>query len=166
MEVWKKIKGFEDYEISSYGNVKSLKNNKEKILKSHPNEKGYYNIDLYLNNKRKTIRIHRLVSEYFLNHKGNGTMELVIDHIDNDKSNNRADNLQIISNRANSSKTIKRKLGKTSSIYIGVTWNKHNSKWVAQIQIDKKKEYLGCFINEYDAYLAYQNKLKEIDKSK
>jgi hypothetical protein len=165
MEVWKRIKGFEDYEISNYGRVKSFKKNTEKILKSHPNEKGYYNIDLYLNNKRKTIRIHKLVSEYFLNHKGNGTMELVIDHIDNDKSNNRADNLQIITNRENSSKTINKKLGKTSSKYVGVTYSKHNKRWIAQIQINKKHIHLGCFINEYDAYLMYQKKLKEIDNS-
>lgn len=165
MEIWKKIKGFEDYEISNYGNVKSLKHKEAKILKSHPNEKGYYNIDLYLNNKRKTVRVHKLVSEYFLNHKGNGTMELVIDHIDNDKSNNRANNLQIITNRENSSKTINKKLGKTSSIYVGVTWSKHSEKWVAQIQINKKHIHLGCFINEYDAHLTYQKKLKEIDNN-
>ena len=123
MEVWKTIKGFEDYQISSFGNVKSFKNGKEKILKSHPNEKGYYNIDLYLNNKRKTIRVHKLVAEYFLNHKGDGSMLLVIDHIDNNKSNNRLDNLQVISNRENSSKTLKKIQVKNSYKYVGVTWN-------------------------------------------
>jgi hypothetical protein len=163
MEVWKSINGFEDYQISNYGRVKSLKKNTEKILKSHPNEKGYYKVDLYLNNKRKTIRIHKLVSQYFLNHIGDGTMKLVIDHIDNDKSNNRVDNLQIVTNRQNSSKTLKRKIGKTSSQYVGVTWCKNNKKWIAQIQINKKRNHLGCFINEYDAHLTYQNKLKEID---
>jgi len=163
MEIYKEIKGYDGYYlISNLGNVKSLKNNKEKILASHPNEKGYYNIDLYLNNKRKTLRLHKLVAEYFLNHKGNGTMDLVIDHIDNNKSNNRFDNLQIITNRQNSSKTTKKIEGKTSSKYVGVTWSKHNSRWLAQIQINKKKIHLGCFINEYDAHISYQNKLKEI----
>ena len=165
MEVWKTIKGFEDYQISNLGNVKSLKNGKEKILKSHPNERGYYNVDLYLSNKRKTLRIHKLVSEYFLNHKGDGTMKLVIDHIDNDKSNNRLDNLQIITNRQNSSKTIKKIQGKTSSKYVGVTWHKQSKKWLAQIQINKKHISLGTYINEYDAHLAYKNKLKEIDNT-
>ena len=165
MEIWKTIKEFKDYQISNLGRIKSLKNNKEKILVSHPNEKGYYNIDLYLNNKRKTLRIHKLVAEYFLNHKGDGTMKLVIDHIDNDKSNNNDNNLQIITNRENSSKTLKKIQGKTSSKYVGVTWSKHNSKWIAQIQINKKRLHLGCFINEYDAYLTYQNKLKQIDNT-
>ena len=164
MEVYKDIKGYEGhYLISNLGNVKSLKNNKEKILTSHPNERGYYNIDLYLNNKRKTLRIHKLVSEYFLYYKGNGSMDLVIDHIDNDKSNNKFDNLQIVTNRYNSSKTIKRIEGKTSSKYIGVTWNKQAKKWQPQIQINKKRIYLGLFKNEYDAHITYQNKIKEIN---
>ena len=165
MEIWETIKGFEDYQISSFGRVKSFKNGKEKILTSHPNEKGYYSVDLYLNNKRKTLRIHKLVAEYFLNHKGNGSMDLVIDHIDNDKSNNRIDNLQLITNRQNSSKTLKRLNGLTSSKYVGVTWHKQSKKWLAQIQINKKHISLGTYINEYDAHLAYQNKLKEIDNT-
>ena len=165
MEIWKTIKGYEDYQISNLGRVKSLKNNKEKILITHPNEKGYYNVDLYISNKRKTLRVHKLVVEYFLNHKGDGTMKIVIDHIDNDKSNNTADNLQLITNRQNSSKTLKKINGLTSSKYVGVTWNKQIKKWIAQIQINKKHIHIGCFINEYDAYLAYKNKLKEIDNS-
>jgi len=165
MEIWKTIKRFEDYQISNLGRVKSLKNNKEKILALNPNEKGYYNVDLYVDNKRKTIRIHKLVAEYFLNHKGDGTMKLVIDHIDNDKSNNRVDNLQLITNRQNSSKTLKKINGLTSSKYVGVTWSKQIKRWIAQIQVNKKRTHIGCFKNEYDAHLAYQNKLKEIDNN-
>lgn len=165
MEVWKTIKEFKDYQISNLGRVKSLKNKKEKILTLHPNENGYYNFDAYLNNKRKTLRIHKLVAEYFLNHKGDGTMKLVIDHIDNDKSNNKVCNLQIVTNRQNSSKTIKRINGETSSKYVGVTWSKQINKWIAQIQINKKRLHLGTFINEYDAHIMYQNKLKEIDNT-
>jgi len=165
MEIWKTIKRFEDYQISNLGRVKSLKNNKKKILALNPNEKGYYNVDLYVDNKRKTIRIHKLVAEYFLNHKGDGTMKLVIDHIDNDKSNNRVDNLQLITNRQNSSKTLKKINGLTSSKYVGVTWSKQIKRWIAQIQVNKKRTHIGCFKNEYDAHLAYQNKLKEIDNN-
>jgi hypothetical protein len=165
MEIWKTINDFEDYQISNLGRVKSFKNNKEKILTSHPNEKGYYNVDLYVSNKRKTIRVHKLVAKYFLNHIGDGTMKIVIDHIDNDKSNNRVDNLQLITNRQNSSKTLKKINGLTYSKYVGVTWNKQAKRWIAQIQINKKRTHIGCFKNEYDAHLAYQNKLKEIDNT-
>ena len=165
MEVWKTIKEFKDYQISNLGRVKSLKNKKEKILTLHTNENGYYNFDAYINNKRKTLRIHKLVAEYFLNHTGDGTMKLVIDHIDNDKSNNKVCNLQIVTNRQNSSKTIKRINGETSSKYVGVTWSKQINKWIAQIQINKKRLHLGTFINEYDAHIMYQNKLKEIDNT-
>ena len=30
--------------------------------------------------------------------------------------------------------------------------------------INKKKIHLGCFVNEYDAHLAYEEKLKSISK--
>jgi len=92
-------------------------------------------------------------------------MLLVIDHIDNNKSNNRLDNLQLISNRENSSKTLKKIQGKTYSKYVGVTWNKQINRWIAQIQVNKKHIHLGTFINEYDAHIVYQNKLKEIDNT-
>ena len=45
MEVWKKIKEFENYEISNLGRVKSI--NKEIILKHRLSKNNYFIINLY-----------------------------------------------------------------------------------------------------------------------
>lgn len=51
---------------------------------------------------------------------------------------------------------------KKSSQYRGVSWSKKYGWWVSQIFIDGKTRYIGNFKNEFDAHLAYENKLKEL----
>jgi hypothetical protein len=67
-------------------------------------------------------------------------------------------NLQIITQRENTHKI----QGSYTSRYKGVSLCKKTGKWTSMIFYNKKHKYLGSFINEYDAHLAYQNKLKEI----
>lgn len=168
MEQFKDIIGYYGYyQISNYGNVKSLdrlakhsegnlRKVKGKTLKLNTNTKGYYTVNLNKEGSYKTRTIHQLVAESFLDHIPCG-YNLVIDHIDNNKLNNRVDNLQLISNRENSSKD-RNKFNKTSK-YVGVIWHKHNKKWAASIRINKKRKYIGYFKIEEDAYNAYQKEL-------
>ena len=93
----------------------------------------------------------------FLGHERCG-MKLVIDHINDIKSDNNVDNLQIVSNRFNVRKT----QGDASSNYKGVYWSKTSKKWVAQIKINGRQINLGHFINEIDAHNMYQLKLKQL----
>jgi len=58
---------------------------------------------------------------------------------------------------------IKIKKRDTTSIFTGVTWDKHRSKWCSYITIHKNIIRLGRFDNELDAYSARQNKLKELN---
>jgi ribosomal protein L15E len=70
----------------------------------------------------------------FLNHTPCG-YKIVVDHIDNNiKTDNRLENLQLITQRENVSKDIKN----TSSKYIGVCWHKKAKKWRSSIQINGK----------------------------
>ena len=85
-------------------------------------------------------------------------MELVINHINFDKKDNKVSNLEIVTNRENSN----RKHLKSTSKYTGVSFEKDRNKWVAQIKINGKRVLLGRFSNEIDASNAYQSKLKEI----
>jgi hypothetical protein len=78
---------------------------------------------------------------------------LDIDHIDHDTLNNTSANLRVVTRRMNASNL--KKKASCSSQYVGVTWSKHASKWIAQIKINKVKKYLGCFDVELDAYNAY-----------
>ena len=69
MEIWKKIKGFEKYEISNLGNVKSLNYNntgKERLLVPQINKRGYRRVNLYKNNKAHQFLVGTLVAEHFL----------------------------------------------------------------------------------------------------
>ena len=159
MEIWKEIKGYESYEVSNLGRVKSLKYNKERILKPALTGSSCLGVSLAKNGKAKTKKIHQLVAEAFLNHIPDG-YKLVVDHIDNNPLNNELGNLQIITNRENSSKDKKG----FSSEHVGVNWNKASKKWKTQIRINGKQTHLGMFTNELEASKAYQNALLEMVK--
>jgi hypothetical protein len=156
--IWKPIKGFEDYQISNFGRVKSFKKVNEKILKPGIDGAGYLSVVLSKNKKAKTKTIHQLVACAFLGHKICGHT-LVVNHIDFNKLNNNLLNLEIITQRENASK----KNIKSSSKYTGVFLCKKSNKWDSGIKINGKKEHLGRFNNELDAHNAYQNKLSQLN---
>jgi hypothetical protein len=71
-EVWKDIKNYEGlYEVSNFGNVRSLKYGKIKYLKPAKNKGGYYFVILCKNGKTKNFRIHRLVANAFIENPNN-----------------------------------------------------------------------------------------------
>ena len=94
MEIWKDIKGYEDfYEVSSYGNVRDKKTNT--ILKGDTNSVGYRRVTLYVPVKRRFF-IHRLVALTFMGEFA----DLVINHKDGNKTNNDYDNLYVCKDKA------------------------------------------------------------------
>jgi hypothetical protein len=100
MEIWKDINGFEGYyKVSNKGNVFSVRRNKK--LSTCISHKGYHETHLSLKGKRRKFKIHRLVANAFIPNPENLSQ---IDHIDNDKSNNRVENLQWITNKQNNQK--------------------------------------------------------------
>ena len=102
MEEFKDIKGYEGlYQVSSLGRVKSLGNNKtkkEKILKLIEHSQGYLIVNLYKEGKRKTIKIHRLVAEAFIDNPNNYP---IINHKDENPSNNNVENLEWCNHKYN-----------------------------------------------------------------
>ena len=173
-EVFKDVPGYEGmYQVSNLGNVKSLSRemyngfsyftSKEKILKNGKDAHDYFNVNLYKNGKAKMFKIHQLVVMAFLGHKPDGTNKIVVDHINNIRSDNRLENLQLITNRENTSKD---KIGKGSSKYTGVLFNKNNKKWKSDITINNVKFFIGYFKDEIDAHNAYQKALKDWEENK
>lgn len=128
------------------------------ILIPSKQKTGYLKVNLYLNCAEFQYLVHQLVVMAFLNHKLDGTNKIVVDHINNIKTDNRVENLQLITNRENSSKD---KKGGTSK-HTGVYYFKNKKKYESRITYKGKLLYLGLYDNEYDAHLAYQKKLKEI----
>ena len=161
VEIWKSIKDYPNYEVSNLGNVKSLnyrRSKNEKLLKPAISKTGYLNLTLRKDNKSKNYKVHQLCAMAFLNHKPCG-MELVINHINFNRLDNRIENLEIVTTRENSNK----KHMESISQYTGVSFKSSHKKWFAQIVVKKKLLFLGYFTNELEASQAYQNKLNQIN---
>lgn len=153
-EEWKDIPNYEGkYQISNFGRVKSILSNI--YLKHCINSVGYYQVTLCLNGKKFNHTIHKLIAESFLFKKSN---DLVVDHINNIKTDNRIENLQYITHRINVTKDKKN----TVSKYVGVTFEKKINKWRSRIRINKKNIHLGYFNDEYEAHLRYLQELESI----
>lgn len=96
-EIWKEIDGYEGlYQVSNLGNVKSLKNGrwgtgKERILMAGKHKLGYLFVILFKEGKMKNYKVHRLVAEAFI---PNPQKLPEVNHKDEDKSNNRVENLE------------------------------------------------------------------------
>jgi len=99
---WLPVKGYEDsYSISNYGHVKSLgrtiiKNNGVKQKLTEKNLKpivkdDYLRVVLYKNNKLKRFYLHVLVAKHFI---PNPEGKKEVNHIDGDKQNCAASNLE------------------------------------------------------------------------
>lgn len=110
MEIWKAIKGYEGlYEVSNEGNVRSLdatvpygqfhsRSRKGRIMHQPSSSNGYKQVALSKNGVAKIYRVHRLVAEAFLSNPL-GLPE--VNHKDEDKTNNRASNLEWCSRKYN-----------------------------------------------------------------
>ena len=111
-EIWKDIKDYEGlYQISNFGNVKSLIQNnsrRKKILKPYLNNSGYLRVNLYdkFGNAKKYY-IHRLVAFTFLDKPQEMN---IVNHIDCNKLNNHSNNLEWCNQKFNIQETIRNNL--------------------------------------------------------
>lgn len=167
------IPGYEGiYQASNLGRVRSVRRTQiyngrritmeGKMLKPRVNKKGYGRLVLYKNKESHDIGVHQLVAMAFLGHIRCG-QDIVPDHIDGDKMNNRIENIRLVSGRSNSSTCFRKDRHRKSSIYTGVSWNKKNKNWNAYIH-NEKKISLGSFSSEIDAHNAYKSALVKLLK--
>ena len=157
-EIFKDVPNYEGiYKISNLGNVKSLKWNKEIIMKQGISSR-YLAVNLRKENKSKNVKVHVLVAMAFLDFKPN-KFEYVIDHKNGVRTDNRLENLQIVTQRINILKDRKRNI----SNFAGVKKNKKLNKWTAQMKINKKFIHLGVFENEEDAGKIYEKAIENIN---
>lgn len=115
VEIWKEIPGYEgSYEVSTFGNVRSL--DRTVHVSATPARKaysytaagrqlsqvdhdGYCCVTLYdESNRPHTYKVHRLVMLAFVYECPDG---MTVNHRDEDKSNNRLDNLEYLSTAEN-----------------------------------------------------------------
>lgn len=108
-EVWKPIKGYEElYEVSNKGRIKSLNyhsTNRPSLLR-HDIRNDYHRVTLCKNNKTKRFFVHRLVYEAFIGELpkfkyGKGDEMMVINHKDENPSNNCIENIELVTHTEN-----------------------------------------------------------------
>ena len=103
MEMWKEIDGmFGLLEISNYGRVRSNMRD-GRILKQQIDTKGYFRIRVTIKGKKKSIKVHREVAKAFIQNPNNLPQ---VNHIDGNKANNCASNLEWVTNKSNADHAI------------------------------------------------------------
>lgn len=113
-EIWREIDGFPDYEVSNLGRVCSFKGKYPRIRKLCKHPKGYLYVILCTDGKNVGKRVHRLVAEAFI---PNPESKPHVNHIDEDKLNNVAENLEWVTcmennNHGTRNKKVAMRLGK------------------------------------------------------
>ena len=156
MTDWKRIDGYENYEVSNFGFIRSKKSGK--YLKGSLDKDGYFRVNLYKTKVDKSfVYVHRIVGLAFIDNLENKSQ---IDHIDNIPTNNNISNLRWATHSENNRNT---KLQKNNKSEIkGVCWCKESKKWRAHIHIDGINISLGSYKNIEDAKIARIKKVNEV----
>ena len=102
IEQWKQVDDFPNYEVSNQGQVRNKKT--QKILKQFLHN-NYAYCGLYNNSIPKQVLIHRLVAMAFVPLENEQYQDYSVDHIDNNRLNNKADNLQWLKQKDNLEKS-------------------------------------------------------------
>ena len=167
IEEWRPIEGYEGlYEVSSYGRVRSVDRyvrcsygsyrlHKGKVLSPGIRPDGYLVVSL----KYKMFRVHRLVAQAFIPNPDNLPQ---INHKDEDKSNNRVENLEWCTAKYNNNYGTARIRAKETAIkngyFTGLSKEEYMKKY-NQDNKDKIKEYRKEYSQKY--YQDNKDKIKD-----
>lgn len=140
-EIWKDIDNYEGlYQVSNLGNVKSLNYNhtgNPRLLKPHESESGYYYVYLRKDKHTTGFRVHRLVASAFVPNPDNKPQ---VNHINENKKDNRAINLSWMTAKENSNYGTRNRRISTclSDGRTGRKYGKHSrAKPVYCVELDK-----------------------------
>lgn len=111
------------------------------------NDKGRYRVCI----DGKDYLRSRIV---YIMHFGDIPNGLLIDHKNEIKFDDRIENLRLATNSQNRNNTSNRRDNNSGTK--GVSWNKQNKKWVAQISYESKVRHLGLFKNKEEAASVYK----------
>ena len=125
----------------------------EKVLKFNVRS-GYYILNLYKNNIKKSAQIHRLVAEAFIPNPNNYP---VVNHKDFNRKNNAVENLEWTTQKGNVNWSICNMRHRKSKTHTNtgekyITFRKTTSKY--RVQVDRK---------EYGSFKTLEEAIKKRD---
>lgn len=148
-----------NYSINEYGEVI---NNRYKMVLNAFLISDYPAVNISVNGKRKTMYVHHCMSIVYLNHIPKRGL-ITVNHIDQNKQNNRLDNLEIISHRRNSALTY---IHRNRELPTGVSKSPVGiRRYKAQINHRGVNNYLGCYMTPQEASQIYQEACDGIIKT-
>ena len=153
VENWKAIPGYENlYEASDQGRIRSFhgKCADGYVFTNRANSRGYYTVSLSKNGIKKQYLVHQLIAMTFLDHVPNGCT-IVVDHINDNKLDNRLSNIQLLNHFVNIAKSKKFIMSQ------GFYYDKRNKKYKAQIKFNGVRKSLGFHKSAGEARQAYVN---------
>ena len=149
---YRKIKDYENYEVSENGDVRNIKTGR--IMKLYLSQ-GYYRVSLIKSkNVKKSEAVHRLVAIAFIPNIDN---KPIIDHINRDKTNNNVSNLRWSTYKENANNVDLEKRKQKSErikLKIGLLFCENINKWIVKTK-NKKVE----FDNIDDAFKYLKTKI-------
>jgi hypothetical protein len=165
---WRLIPGFHGYEASDNGHVRSI----DRVLADGRKRKGVM-LTPHVNSKnnRRYVSLGRatkqpvavFVAMAFLGYSPAG-YDKVVDHINNDCTDDRLSNLRIISQRKNIAEGYRIR-GKSSGLPTGVSRTLRNKKpYMANLYVNGKTQFLGTFYTIDEASNAYNIAATEADR--
>ena len=138
----KDIFGFEDlYSITDTGEIYSKRRNT--YLAPKINKYGYKEVCLFKDDKRYYMRVHRLVAEHFCEHPENCN---VVNHLDGNKLNNKASNLEWTTVQGNTKHAYDNNFGNMKEIQLKAS-KKGAEKSKKKVAVYKD----GIYFNTYNS---------------
>ena len=145
------------YWVSSQGKIKRVyKSGNEKMLKPCVTYKGYLWVDIIRNPKRIRGRLHVMVAKCFIDNPDNKPF---VDHINEQKDDNRVANLRWATNGENQRNITALRKTNTSGC-VGINSRKYKGEhvaWRVRISLDNKRIHIGDFETYDDAVKARRN---------
>lgn len=149
MEEYRQI-GETNYSVSNLGNVR---NDKKGLILTPYDRKGYRTVKI----EGRIVKVHRLVATDFID---NPEMKDNVDHINNNKTDNRVENLRFATTSENNSNKSMRKDNRSG--HKGVYWVESRKLWRTQVKFECKTYNIGYFDNLADAVNARVRKATEL----
>ena len=151
---WRDVVGYEGlYSVSNTGLVKSIERKRwngvglqtvtEKILKPYIQNSGYEMVSLWMNNRGKSLLVHRIVASAFLGSQP----QMDVNHKDGCKTNNVLSNLEWTTRKINVNHAFKR----------GLASNNHSRKLILNVEtgifyngVSEANKAMGsCYCDQY-----------------